>query len=72
MPALGAILGLVLAVGAVALPSGDGTANLDTMNFKTNLVIIGSAFFVGSTVEGAALRIVRALREATGAGSGRP
>ncbi len=57
------VLGLLIEMFALMMPSGGAMANLDTMNFKTNLVVIGAALFLGGIISDAAARIERAIRE---------
>ncbi|HRO03042.1 MAG TPA: hypothetical protein PLS69_05505 [Terricaulis sp.] len=63
MGAWAIILGALIVLFGIAMPSGAGTANLDVMNFKTNLVVLGAALFLAGVVQDAASHIVKALRE---------
>ncbi len=62
MGVLAAIIGLLIEMIALVTPSGAATANLDTMNLKTNLVVIGAALFLGGIISNAAARVERAIR----------
>jgi hypothetical protein len=50
----------------LVLPEGNGeVSNLAAMNLKTNLVIVGSALFVGGIVASSAARIENAVNART-------
>lgn len=62
MGKVGAFIGLVTALIALAMPEGfNGVSNLAAMNLKTNLVIIGSALFLAGVITTAAARVSNAL-----------
>jgi hypothetical protein len=61
-----AVLGIFVALFGFVLPEGNGdVSNLAAMNFKTNLVIVGSALFVAGVVASSAARIEKALTAKT-------
>jgi hypothetical protein len=63
MGVVATIVGVLVALLGLALPDGNGeVSNLAAMNLKTNLVILGSALFVGGVVMSSSARLEKALK----------
>ena len=66
MGVVATLAGILVALLGLILPDGNGeVSNLAAMNLKTNLVVLGSALFVGGVVMSAAARVEKALTPRT-------